>query len=179
MSDCVSYEISVHYKSWLAKANGLTHDKSRASDLVHEVITRLLDRPQQDVVDIVCGGKVRQYVDRALWLSWHSNRSDYATRYRKYYELITDKAVDDAKQDETWLGHFIDGEYLYSAIGRLNEHDAILLRLYSKPDFDYKKLSDETGIPNAYLRLSIHRAIKRIREYVQLQRASSHPTGEA
>jgi DNA-directed RNA polymerase specialized sigma24 family protein len=165
LSDCVSYEISRHYKSWLAKANGLTHDRSRASDLVHEVI--------------VCGGKVRQYVDRALWLSWHSNRSDYATRYRKYYELITDKAVDDAKQDETWLGHFIDGEYLYSAIGRLNEHDAILLRLYSKPDFDYKKLSEETGIPNAYLRLSIHRAIKRIREYVQLQRASSHPTGEA
>lgn len=177
--DCVSREISRHYNSWLAKANGLTHDKSRAGDLVHEVITRLLDRPREDVEDIVCRGKVRQYVDRALWLSWHSNRSDYATRYRKYYDLITDKAVDDTKQDETWLGHFIDGEYLYSAIGRLNEHDAILLRLYSKPDFDYKKLSEETGIPYPYLRLSIHRALKRIRNYVQLQRASTHSTRTA
>ena len=177
--DCVSREISRHYNSWLAKANGLTHDKNRAGDLVHEVITRLLDRPREDVEDIVCRGKVRQYVDRALWLSWHSNRSDYATRYRKYYELITDKGVDDAHQDETWLGHFIDGEFLYSAIGRLNEHDAILLRLYSKPDFDYKQLSTDTGIPNAYLRLSIHRALKRIRNYVQLQRATSHSTRTA
>ncbi len=179
MSDCVSYEISVHYKSWLAKANGLTHDKNKANDLVHEVLTRLLDRPTQDVEDIVCRGKVRQYVDRALWLSWHSSRSDYATRYRKYYELITDKEVDEARQDETWLGHLIDGEYLYSAIGRLNEHDAILLRLYSKPDFDYKKLSADTGIPYPYLRLSIHRALKRIRNYVQLQRASSNSTRTA
>ncbi len=47
------------------------------------------------------------------------------------------------KQDETWIGAFIDGEYLYSAIGRLNEYDSILLRLYSKPDFDYKELSRE------------------------------------
>jgi DNA-directed RNA polymerase specialized sigma24 family protein len=100
-------------------------------------------------------------------------------RYRKYYELITDKGVDDTKQDETWLGSFVDGEFLFNAIDRLNEHDAILLRLYSKPDFNYQKLSAETGIPNAYLRLSIHRALKRIRTYVQLQRNPSNPTREA
>jgi len=179
LDNCVNSEISRHYVSWINKATGLTHDKTRAKDLVHEVLTRLLDRPEQDVVDIVCRGKVRQYVDRALWLSGHSNRSDYAMRYRKYYELITDKGVDDTKQDETWLGSFVDGEYLYNAIDRLNEHDAILLRLYAKPDFNYQKLSTETGIPYAYLRLSIHRALKRIRTYVQLQRTTSNPTREA
>jgi DNA-directed RNA polymerase specialized sigma24 family protein len=99
-------------------------------------------------------------------------------KYRKYYELHIDKQVEDIKQDETWLGAFIDGEYLYSAIGRLNEFDAILLRLYSKPDFDYKELSAETGIPYSYLRTAIHRALKRIREYVKLQRAIAHSTRE-
>ena len=171
LNNCISYEISKHYSAWLIKAEGLARDKSRAADLVHEVITRLLDRPAPDVEHIVCGGKVKQYIDRALWLSWHSTRSDYATTYRKYYELIADKEIEDKKQDETWIGPFIDGEFLFNAIDRLNDHDAILLRLYAKPDFDYKELSAQTGIPYAYLRMSIHRALKRIRNYVQLQRA--------
>jgi DNA-directed RNA polymerase specialized sigma24 family protein len=126
----------------------------------------------------VCGGKVEAYINRALWLSWHSNRSDYAVKYRKYYELHSDKELDESKQDETWIGAFIDGEYLYSAIGRLNEYDSIILRLYSKPDFDYQELSKETGIPYSYLRTSIHRALKRIREYVELQRATAHTKRE-
>lgn len=179
MHHCVSSHISKHYGEWLNKATGLTHDKTKASDLLHEVLARLMDRPEQDVVDIVCGGKVEQYVNRALWLSWHSNRSDYAVKYRKYYELHVEKQVEDRKQDETWIGAFIDGEYLYSAIGRLSEYDSILLRLYSKPDFDYKELSRETGIPYNYLRQSIHRALKRIREYVKLQRAIAHTAREA
>lgn len=137
-----------------------------------------MDRPAQDVEDIVCGGKIEAYINRALWLSWHSNRSDYAVKYRKYYELHSDKGLDESKQDETWLGAFIDGEYLYSAIGRLNEYDSIILRLYSKPDFDYKELSAQTGIPYSYLRTSIHRALKRIREYVELQRAAAHTKGK-
>lgn len=138
-----------------------------------------MDRPAQDVEDIVCGGKIEAYINRALWLSWHSNRSDYAVKYRKYYELHSDKELDESKQDETWLGAFIDGEYLYSAIGRLNEYDSIILRLYSKPDFDYKELSTQTGIPYSYLRTSIHRALKRIKEYVELQRAIAHTKGKA
>jgi len=137
-----------------------------------------MDRPEQDVEDIVCGGKIEAYINRALWLSWHSNRSDYAVKYRKYYELHSDKELDESKQDETWIGAFIDGEYLYSVIGRLNEYDSIILRLYSKPDFDYQELSKETGIPYSYLRTSIHRALKRIREYVELQRATAHTKRE-
>jgi DNA-directed RNA polymerase specialized sigma24 family protein len=137
-----------------------------------------MDRPEQDVENIVCGGKIEAYINRALWLSWHSNRSDYAVKYRKYYELHSDKELDESKQDETWIGAFIDGEYLYSAIGRLNEYDSIILRLYSKPDFDYQELSKETGIPYSYLRTSIHRALKRIREYVELQRATAHTKRE-
>lgn len=177
--DCVSYEISKHYNSWLSKATGITHDKNKASDLVHEILARLMDRPAQDLQDIVCGGKINQYFNRALWLSWHSNRSDYAIKYRKYYDVHVDREFSDNKQDETWIGNFIDGEYLYNAIGRLNEFDAILLRLYAKPDFDYQELSKQTGIPYSYLRTSIHRALKRIRDYVQLQRASINQDREA
>ena len=179
MDNCVSYNISKHYDRWLNKAIGLSHDKNKASDLLHEVLARLMDRPEQDVVDICCGGKIEPYINRALWLSWHSNRSDYAIKYRKYYDVVVDKQMEDAKQDETWIGAFIDGEYLYSAIGRLNEFDAILLRLYSKPDFDYKELSAQTGIPYAYLRTSIHRALKRIREYVKIQRSIAYSAREA
>jgi len=58
-----------------------------------------MDRPEQDVKDIVCGGKVEAYVNRALWLSYHSNRSDYAVKYRKYYELHVEKQFEDNKQD--------------------------------------------------------------------------------
>ena len=179
MDSCVNSNISKHYAEWLNKATGLSHDKNKAADLLHEVLARLMDRPEQDVEDICCGGKIEAYINRAIWLSWHSSRSDYAVKYRKYYDLHTESKTDDTKQDETWIGAFIDGEYLYSAIGRLNEFDAILLRLYSKPDFDYKELSAQTGIPYAYLRTSIHRALKRIREYVKLQRSLAHSTREA
>jgi RNA polymerase sigma factor (sigma-70 family) len=164
---------------WLTKARGLTRDNTKASDLVHEVIARLLDRPAQDVTDIVCGGKINSYINRALWLSWHSTTSDYAVKYRKYEQMIAESDVNHQKQDETWIGAFIDGEYLFNAIDRLNEHDAILLRLYAKPDFNYKELSEQTGIPYAYLRKAIHKAIKRIREYVQLQRIAISQDREA
>ena len=179
MNSCVSNNISRYYDAWLDKATRLAHDKNKGSDLLHEVLSRLMDRPEQDIEDIVCRGKVEAYINRALWLSWHSARSDYAIKYRKYYELHIEKQIEDTKQDETWIGAFIDGEYLYNAIGRLNEFDAILLRLYSKPDFDYKELSKETGIPYSYLRTAIHRALKRIREYVKLQRSIAHSAREA
>lgn len=179
MDSCISVNISKHYNAWLDKATRLAHDKTKGSDLLHEVLARLMDRPEQDIKDIVCRGKVEAYINRAIWLSWHSARSDYAIKYRKYYEMHVDRQVADTKQDETWIGAFIDGEYLYSAIGRMNEFDAILLRLYSKPDFDYKELSVTTGIPYPYLRTSIHRALKKIREYVKLQRAIAHSEREA
>ena len=178
MDSCISSNISRYYEAWLDKATRLAHDKNKGSDLLHEVLARLMDRPEQDIKDIVCRGKVEAYINRAIWLSWHSNRSDYAIKYRKYYDLHVDKHVEDTKQDETWIGAFVDGEYLYSAIGRMHEFDAILLRLYSKPDFDYKELSVTTGIPYPYLRTSIHRALKKIREYVKLQRAIAHSERE-
>lgn len=148
-------------------------------DLLHEVLARLLDRPDEDVSDIVCGGKINSYINRAMWLSWHSTTSDYAVKYRKYEQLISTTDINEQKQDDTWIGAFIDGEYLFNAIDRLNEHDAILLRLYAKPDFNYKELSEQTGIPYPYLRKAIHKAIKRIREYVQLQRVAIATEREA
>ncbi len=137
MDNCVNSEISRHYVSWINKATGLTHDKTRAKDLVHEVLTRLLDRPEQDVVDIVCRGKVRQYVDRALWLSWHSNRSDYAMRYRKYYELITEatgKIVLSGKINS--IAHQISLDNLSAGVYQISLYsvDEILTRTIIKLD---------------------------------------------
>ncbi len=76
MDNCVSDNISKHYQEWLNKATGLSHDKNKAADLLHEVLARLMDRPEQDVVDICCGGKIEAYINRAIWLSWHSSRSE-------------------------------------------------------------------------------------------------------
>jgi hypothetical protein len=175
MKDCVDYTVSKHYDAWLRKAIAITNDKNKGADLLHTVLVRLLDRDRIDARAKFCHDKVDEYVTRALYLSYHSNTSDYAVVYRKYEQLIGSDNVDGQHIDEPFIGSFIDGEFLYSVIARFNEHDAILLRLYSKPDFSYERLSNDTGIPIKYLHSAIHRALNKIRKNVQLQRTTAHP----
>lgn len=169
MENCVSYEISRYYDAWKKKALGITRDKIKADDLLHTVITRLLDRPDDEITQRACNGKLNAYVCRAMWLSWHSNTSDYHVLFRKYQSRVDDGDVDDQKSDDVFDGPRIDGEYLYSYILRMNEHDAILLRLYSQPDFSYQKLSHDTGIPVVYLYKAVNKALNRIRKNAKFQ----------
>jgi DNA-directed RNA polymerase specialized sigma24 family protein len=166
--------INDNYQEWLKKAMFLTKDKVRSEELLHTVLIRFLNKNKDKQLHIYNEGNLNGYISRSMWLSWYSSSSDYYSLYKKY--IVVEQSTKQLEStDETWIGAFIDGEYLYNAIGRLNEFDAILLRLYSKPDFNYQQLSAETGIPYNYLRISIHRALKRIREYVKLQRSITNP----
>ncbi len=42
-----------------------------------------MDRPEQDIKDIVCRGKVEAYINRAIWLSWHNGAGE------RYYDADT------------------------------------------------------------------------------------------
>jgi len=170
MQDCVSHEISRYYDAWKKKAVGITRDKNKADDLLHTVIARLLDRADDEITQRACNGKLNAYVCRAMWLSYHSNTSDYHVLFRKYQQRIDAGDVDDQKSDDVFDGPRIDGEYLYSYILRMNEHDAILLRLYSQPDFSYHELSKHTGIPVMYLYKAVNNALNRIRKNAKFQR---------
>lgn len=162
--------INDNYSEWLKKAEFLTKDKVRSEELLHTVLIRFLNKNKDKQLLIYNEGNLNGYISRSMWLSWYSSSSDYYSLYKKHIVVEqTSKQLQSA--DETWIGAFVDGEYLYNAIGRMNEFDAILLRLYSKPDFNYNQLSKETGIPYQYLRVSIHRALKKIREHVKLQRS--------
>jgi DNA-directed RNA polymerase specialized sigma24 family protein len=165
--------INDHYSAWLKHAIGLTKDKVRGEELLHLVLMRFLNQSEEKQQKIHNEGDLKAYINRSLWLSWYSSSSDYYLLYKKNAVIDTTLILDNI-EDKTWLGAFVDGEYLYSAIGRLKEYDSIILRLYSKPDFNYKELSAETGIPYSYLRTSIHRALKKIRDHVELQRAIAH-----
>lgn len=174
LDNCVDITISKYYNAWRRKAIAICKDKNRGEDLLQIVLTRLIDRSDEQAAVKFCHDKIDEYVTRAMWISYHSNTSDYAVTYRKYERLIGSDNVDAQRIDEPFMGNVIDGEYLYSVIARINEHDAILLRLYSKPDFNYSQLSIDTGIPITYLHSAIHRALNKIRKNVQLQRTTSH-----
>lgn len=169
--------INDNYDEWLKKARFLTKDKVRSEELLHTVLIRFINKNKDKQLKIYNEGNLDGYISRSMWLSWYSISSDYYSLYKKNI-VINSGSKQLQSIDETWIGAFVDGEYLYSAIGRMHEFDAILLRLYSKPDFDYKELSKKTGIPYAYLRVSIHRAIKKIKEHVELQRAIAHSKRE-
>ena len=173
MQDCINWEITKYYNAWLSKAQRLTKSKDKGSDLLHIVIERLLNRPEEDIVDRACNGKLNSYVTRAIWVSWHSSSSDYHRVYRGKQVLNTPVEQLANMTDDVFMGAAIDGEYVFNYLSRVNEHDAVLLRLYAQPDFDYSTISRETGIPVRYLYKAVEKALNRIRKHVKFKRNPS------
>jgi len=143
----------------------------RAHDLLHEVLTRILDRDDEKLTALACRDSFYYYVNRALWLSWFGKGGDCQAKYRKYEQMCVDKDFDVNRPDETFIGARLDNEYIDGYLMRMNEHDAILLRLYSMPDFDYSQLAKETGLDKNYLIKSVYLALRKTRKQIKKHNA--------
>lgn len=155
-------EVDDNYYRWKRLCLGLTRDTVAADDLLHTVLARILQCTS--IERVIADGKLRQYVDRALYLSWHSKTSDFHRQYR-----TPDRPTDVNPPETTTppdLGALINSENINAAILRLPEIDRILFQLYADASFSYEEVSIATGIPVGYLRERIHKTAKKIRRYV-------------
>lgn len=163
--------IEDNYQKWRRIAIGLAKDKTNGEDLLHEVIRSICENkgvPQLPEA-------INAYVERCLWLSWHSKTSQYARTYRTGIQFA--ECLDHEPEPVTcWWGREMN-EQMDMVIGRLGEFDRKLFELYILPDFSYQSVSEATGIPVNYLKDRIHKASKRLRHYVQS--SPIHPSREA
>ena len=168
MQDCVNQRVNQYYQKWYRHCVGLTRgDHVKAGDLLHEVLARILDRDSEQLTALACRDTFYYYVNRALWLSWYGKGGDYHSKFRKFEQMCVDHDFDHNRPDETFIGSRLDNEYIDGYLMRLNEHDAILLRLYSLPDFNYDQLAADTGLDKKYLTAAVYLALRRIRKIIK------------
>lgn len=155
-------QVADNYHRWRQLAIGLTRNQVDGDDLLHTVLARVLQCPSLERV--LDQGKLRQYVDRAIYLSYHSNTSEFHRQYRKP-DRPTDIDLPDTITPPD-LGAIITSENINAAIQRLPEIDRILFQLYADTSFNYEEVSIATSIPIQYLRERIHLTAKKIRQHV-------------
>jgi DNA-directed RNA polymerase specialized sigma24 family protein len=155
-------EVEANYLRWRNLSRRLTRDNTTGDDLLHTVLARILS--SESIDGVISRGTLRQYVDRSLYLSYHSKTSDFHRQYR-----TPDKASDIPTPETTSapdLGALINSENINAAIQRLPELDRILIQLYKDADFSYQDVALATGIPILYLRKRIHIIHEKIRTHV-------------
>ena len=155
-------QVADNYQRWRQLAVGLTRDQVSADDLLHTVLARVIQC--STIEGVIRDNKLRQYVDRALYLSYHSKTSEFHRNYRKP-DRPTDAQVPDTITPPD-LGALITSENINAAIQRLPEIDRILFQLYADTSFNYEEVSMATSIPIQYLRERIHLTAKKIRQHV-------------
>jgi DNA-directed RNA polymerase specialized sigma24 family protein len=156
-------EVAKYYDKWLIFSRKTASDKVKGDDLLHTVLSSILENPK--VQGIAERGELDHYVQRSIYLSFHSSSSKFHYQYRKdkHAELTGD--VPDS-EDSTWIGARLDNETIDCVVRRLHPLDQNIFDLYCQPDFDYRTVSVATGIPYDYLRSRVHYIVKKLRKYV-------------
>jgi DNA-directed RNA polymerase specialized sigma24 family protein len=155
--------IEDNYHKYRQLALNIAKNQVDADDLLHTVLVRIIESPATEAV--VERGNLHHYIHRALYLSYHSNTSDYAVQYR-----TPDRPTDQSTPEEIShpdLGALINSENINAAIQRLSEIDRLLILLYKDVDFSYEDVNKATGIPVSYLRERIYHTTNYIRTYVR------------
>jgi len=161
--------IEDNYQFYKELSRKIARNETDADDLLHTVLVRIIESPATK--SVLEQGNLNQYIHRALYISYHSNTSDFAAQYR-----TPDRATDQSTPEESSqpdLGALINSENINAAIQRLSEIDRLLILLYKDVDFSYQDVHNATGIPIAYLRERIYHTTNYIRTYVYCATGSS------
>ena len=94
----------------------------------------------------------------------------YYSKDSRYYRKLKDFSARTVEltntnyYQEDWLGARVDNEQAAILVSRLPDFERDLFMLYIQPDFKIKKLSEETGIPEKYLKRVIQFSKEKIRK---------------
>lgn len=159
----ISSAVSKHYEYWLGCAIKITRTREEATELLHEVILSLYD---SDSFARVCNkSDARPYVCAALSMQFYSRESRYHKKIREFQSLTVELKNTNYHQED-WLGARVDNEQAAILVSRLPDFERDLFMLYIQPDFKLKKVSQETGIPEKYLKRVIQFSKEKIRNHV-------------
>ena len=161
-------EVETRYKEWRAIARSLTRDSVAADDLLHSTLESFLPSPVALRLAEQGGDAVFLYVIRCMRIAWISPRSRYHYTYRKAARL-TDELTFDPPAPDAGMATRCLNETCDAMVSRLPELEALLVRMYVMPDFDYDHLSIVTGIEKSYLYARINCAIDKLRKYAETQ----------
>ena len=161
-------EIEKYYEEWQRLAvNICKGDTFLADDLLHDTITRLIQRDKyQELLD---DGTLNNYVKRSMAMAFKYPSSSFHALFDMSPLEFNENSIDHAKL-RTWIGARLDNETIDIAINRLPFFQKEVFLLWSLDDFSYTKLSDETGIPKKDLFLAVKESKKQLRKWlVRLQ----------
>jgi len=159
----ISIAVSKHYEYWLGCAIKITRTREEATELLHEVIVSLYE--SESFARVCNKSDAKPYVCAALSMQYYSKDSRY---YRKLKDFSsrTVELTNTNYHQEDWLGARVDNEQAAILVSRLPDFERDLFMLYIQPDFKLKKVSEETGIPEKYLKRVIQFSKEKIRNHV-------------
>ena len=173
---CLDAAMKKHLPEWRRISLSLLRNQVNADDLVSEVLLKLLENQPQKAEQLACEGKLYSYVNRAIYTMCFDTSSRYGVLYLSYSQnWCSDSTQHEREPEPTWLGARMINESLDGIISRMRPHERALIRLYALPDFDYQKLSDETGIEKKQLYKLLENSINKLKRYVH----RSTPSGSA
>ncbi|MHC4958183.1 MAG: RNA polymerase sigma factor [Planctomycetota bacterium] len=134
-------------------ALSLTHDESRAEDLLQDAVVGLLRHDR-----LHDGGGHAGYLFATI-------RNRFIDRYRKERFLVMEslEAAPELALDEP--DDAIDGERLELALGTLRPQEREALYLAAVEDYTAREIGDLTGRPRNTVLSLIHRARAKLRDY--------------
>ena len=174
---CIDIEVETHYKTWLRFARGLVKNTVNGQDLLGEVLLNVISKQRAKAEQLACEQKLFWYVNKAIYLTARNSTSRYSIQYTRYAKNWNENSNrHNEEPEEVWLGSRLDNEYLDAYISIMPQLDAIILRLYMLEDFDYKEVSERTGIPVKELYKLVENAINKIRRNAKPNSAANSAT---
>lgn len=165
---CLDIEVRIHLPSWNKLAAGILKNKVAGEDLVAECLLKILENQKSKAEELACEGKLKYYVNRAIYLMAIEPRGRYAIKYKRYQQNWKHEIdVNRVEREEPWLGSRLDNEYLDAYIAMMPRIEAVALRLYMMKDFKYSDVSEKTGVPIKVLYKLVEQGINRIRKNVE------------
>lgn len=157
------------YKEWRRVAHSVVR-ADLGDELLHDTLLKILEADKEKLQDIFERGKLNNYVSNSIRINARSTNSSFNYTLRKYDRLRTDINADYllVSDDVKNIAMRLESEQLDIFISRLPYFERELFFLYALDGFSYQALSEETGIPIAYLYRTIKAAKNTLRNSLQI-----------
>lgn len=131
-------------------------------DLAMEVITRLLEQPEEKIVGLHQRKELEYYTVRIIRNELSSKYSQFSKKFMAPFMELNDKEAMAPDEAREMIEREMNTERALNIIGNLYWYDRELIQLYIKHG-NYRAIETETGIPWESCYKSIQKSLKQIR----------------
>lgn len=149
------------YEKLLASAKKIASDNNSAYELLHFTI-EYISRNNEHLFELP-SNELFSYVNRAMYLGYHSRTSPYHNTYRREIVGIDDTTIQSISDINSEI---IRKENIDIALTRLPEHERVLFEAYIDDDFSYEEWAAIAGTSVEYMYSYINYIKNKIRTYV-------------